>query len=215
MFLLNAFPKVQGAAGLLGLRYRAALLCLVGVNLLLAGCASGYRQNLFLNGGGYNESKIDDTTYLVSFNGNGYTSSDRVWNFWIYRCAELTKEKGYANFTLSQIPAKSSMIDAPEHASFAGDYADSGWGFVKVKGSTAPTTIYTPGTQITTWSSKAIVKMFNATPPAGSQYGYKAQSILDTLHSYVESDGKTQVPDKNTILRSATVVFSSRPVFGT
>jgi hypothetical protein len=211
MFALIAFPKSQILAGL---RYFVALLCVTAIGFLLAGCASGYRQNLILNGGGYNESRIDDTTYLVSFDGNGYTQSDRVWNFWIYRCAELTKEKGYTNFTLSKVPAKTSMIAAPQRVSLGGDYADSGWGFVKVKGST-PTYIYTPGTQITSWHSKGIVKMFNATPPDGAQYGYRAQTILDALHYYVESNGSTPAPDRITILRSATIVFNAKPGFGT
>ena len=54
----------------------------------LASCATGYQANGIT--GGYTEKKITDSAYVVSFGGNGFATKDRVYYFWMYRCAELT-----------------------------------------------------------------------------------------------------------------------------
>ncbi|MBF9263203.1 CC0125/CC1285 family lipoprotein [Paracidovorax cattleyae] len=63
--------------------------------------------------GGYIDEKIDETHYRVKFDGNGSTSADRVWNFWLYRCAELTKEKGYTH--TSRCASRTSPWPARAH----------------------------------------------------------------------------------------------------
>ena len=55
----------------------------------VSGCATGYGARDLT--GGYTDERIDDSHHVVRFNGNGYASADRVWYFWIYRCAEPTK----------------------------------------------------------------------------------------------------------------------------
>jgi hypothetical protein len=51
------------------------------VALTVGACATPYQKNFI--GGGYSDKKIDESTYVVSFNGNGYASKERVWYFWI------------------------------------------------------------------------------------------------------------------------------------
>jgi hypothetical protein len=71
---------------------------LVAVLIPLAGCATAYqRQNMT---GGYTDVGVADTTYRVRFKGNNYTSRDKVEQFLLYRCAQLTTQLGYDHFVL-------------------------------------------------------------------------------------------------------------------
>jgi len=62
--------------------------------LLLAGCATPYQKFNFLGGGGFQDKELEPDVYRVNFSANGYTSEDRVQICTVYRCAELTVEKG-------------------------------------------------------------------------------------------------------------------------
>ena len=63
--------------------------------LILSGCVSPYKRlagiSLF---GGFKDEELSSGIYRVSFYGNGYTSLDRARLCVMYRCAELTLEKG-------------------------------------------------------------------------------------------------------------------------
>ncbi len=72
----------------------AAALLLAG---MLSACGSTPYQPEGLTGG-YTDSKIDSTTWAVKFGGNGYSSMDEVFVFWLYRCAEITVREGYTHF---------------------------------------------------------------------------------------------------------------------
>ena len=67
-------------------------LTAVALAVLMTSCATPYMPNLLL-GGGYSDHRIDDNHYQVMFDGNGLATSDHVWYFWFYRCAELTKDR--------------------------------------------------------------------------------------------------------------------------
>lgn len=68
--------------------------------LSLAGCATGYGPKDAT--GGYSDEKLDESHYRVKFNGNGYASQERVWSFWIYRCAEITGQQGYRVLSIAE-----------------------------------------------------------------------------------------------------------------
>ena len=71
---------------------------LVAVLIPLAGCATAYyRENVT---GGYTDFHVADTTHRVRFKGNNYTSRDKVEQFLLYRCAEVTTQLGYDHFIL-------------------------------------------------------------------------------------------------------------------
>ena len=188
----------------------------LGLLLVLAAiatsCATGYGPAGMT--GGYRDSKIDDSTYLVSFDGNGYAQSEQVWSFWIYRCAELTKAKGYTNFTLALAPDKTGAVKLDFGARLAEAQRDNQPGFIKTSGHVRTTYIYIPGRTITTWHSKAIVKMFNDEPPQGVVTAISAQKILDQLHDYVQSGAKLPALNREAVTEQATVVVSFAPLRG-
>tara|TARA_Y100000768_G_scaffold311886_1_gene246520 strand:+ start:9083 stop:9529 length:447 start_codon:yes stop_codon:yes gene_type:complete len=85
------------------------LLILLSLLFLLTGCATAYQKEGF--GGGYNDMKMGEDLYRVSFKGNGYTGSDTVHKFFLRRCAELTLEQGFDYFsTVDQNSNSSSYI---------------------------------------------------------------------------------------------------------
>jgi hypothetical protein len=84
---------------------------LFAMAILTTGCATGYGPKGM--SGGYEDKQIDGNTYRVSFFGNGHTSGNTVWNYWIYRCAELTREKGFELFSLiSEKKGRSAIPDS-------------------------------------------------------------------------------------------------------
>jgi hypothetical protein len=61
-------------------------------------CSTPYQPKGSL--GGYSEEKITSNMYKVKFRGNQHTKIETVQNYLLYRCAELTKEKGFNYFTV-------------------------------------------------------------------------------------------------------------------
>jgi hypothetical protein len=64
----------------------------------LASCATSYQQESFT--GGFDVLELRPDVYRVSFQGNGYTTRESVQVYWLYRCAELAVEKGFAGFEI-------------------------------------------------------------------------------------------------------------------
>jgi hypothetical protein len=63
----------------------------------LAGCAAtSYEAGEFR---GYSEIRLSEDSYQVRFQGNSHTSYNRVSQFVLRRCAELTLEHGRRYFT--------------------------------------------------------------------------------------------------------------------
>lgn len=63
----------------------------------LAGCTAYQPMGAT---GGFKETQLSDTTFQVRVQGNGYTSRERVSQYLLRRCAELTLEHGKRYFTM-------------------------------------------------------------------------------------------------------------------
>ena len=69
--------------------------------LSLAGCATGYHSatNPLLGlTGGYWDQPGPGSLIKVGFSGNGYTEGEKVANYLLYRCAEVTRREGGSHF---------------------------------------------------------------------------------------------------------------------
>ncbi|EIL91270.1 CC0125/CC1285 family lipoprotein [Rhodanobacter spathiphylli] len=181
---------------------------LMAALLMLHGCATAYGKRGIT--GGYSEQKVDSSHYVVEFDGNGYASKDRVWYFWIYRCAELTRSNGYTYFSL----------EADDHLHNSGYAPDGDVGgrlvpavltdqddgrLVEVGG--AGGYIYIPGQTITTWHSRAMVSMYGDKLPERTVL-MKARSVLDLLVDYIRSDGKSDPPAREFIIDQAAYALA-------
>jgi len=70
------------------------------------GCATAYQREGF--SGGYSETQLGKNIFRVSFNGNGYTGSERASNLALLRAAEVTLENGFKYFILADSEKSSS-----------------------------------------------------------------------------------------------------------
>lgn len=72
---------------------------------LLAGCATTYQPNSLT--GGFQEVRLNETSYHISFIGNGYTPADRTQRFILRRAAELALENGFRWLRVSPVQTES------------------------------------------------------------------------------------------------------------
>jgi hypothetical protein len=69
--------------------------------LLMLGCATSYQKEGLLSGG-YSDVQLDESTYRVTFTGNGYSTKEDVENMLLYRAAEITDANGFDWFTVNE-----------------------------------------------------------------------------------------------------------------
>lgn len=66
--------------------------------LFLTGCATSYQPSSF--SGGYTDIALNKDTYLITFRGNGFTSSETTQGYALRRAAEIALNKGYNFFVV-------------------------------------------------------------------------------------------------------------------
>ena len=74
------------------------LISLITLLFLLINCSTPYQPKGVL--GGYSEERILDNLYRVEYEGNQHSKPEKVQNYLLYRCAELTQEMGYDYFAI-------------------------------------------------------------------------------------------------------------------
>jgi hypothetical protein len=174
---------------------RAATLAAIVVAMLSA-CASPYAP--YGATGGYTDRQIDDNTFEVSFKGNGKTPEAMVWNYWIYRCAEVTSKNGFRYFA--------QMAAAPK-TSWNGNATDAP--SMQKTRYVAPTYIYVPGgtTVVRTWRANAVIRTFKPPMPESVPYALDADVVMAMLKDYVSSGGSKPAPTKEELLQKAAVRY--------
>jgi hypothetical protein len=177
------------------------LCCVVVLALALSSCATTYQKSGIT--GGYSEKKLSDSAYTVSFSGNGYASRDRVYFFWIYRCAELTLEKGYSLYVIR--PNRPQARNAPPDATLqpALYTSDSGGEFVKTHGGGAVIVVPGVGSGATKWTYSATVLMYKKPLPQEVLWGVDAEQTMALLRPYVTSNGSIPPPSRDDLFRKA------------
>ncbi len=205
-------------------------LAALAVAVLVSGCATGYGPKSLA--GGYSDEKLNDSHYRVKFDGNGHASKDRVWGFWMHRCAELTLEKGYTHFMLKKPGEPLGAAPLPEHlaARIADELGLSPAGprsaayhandteapqRVLTAGGVTYIPIYIPATRITTFHTDAVVAMYKEPLPENVLV-LSAKSVLDVLGPYVKSNGTAELAAREDLFRRAAVMNRARSnyIFG-
>jgi hypothetical protein len=163
---------------------------------IVAGCTTAYGPESMT--GGYRERLIDDNTYIVSFFGNGHTPEQQVWNYWLYRCAELTLEKGYNYFDLEPSNDHAAFQDLPELA-----YQFTMLDQPENAPSLQPAYYYYY--TVTTYSSKAFVHMYNDPVPDAVTAPLYAEKVKELLQPYLDSKARINPPDRRVIFLRAGI----------
>jgi hypothetical protein len=108
------------------------LYCALLMVLTLAGCATSttYREDNFANrlvsgAGGFDDMRIGDGIYVVTFSANDTTTRTTMQTYWLYRCAELALANGYDGFEVSDDVRLSAHDDSrSETLAIARFYSD-------------------------------------------------------------------------------------------
>ena len=85
------------------LTFGAAFLSL----LIVSACAATSYRN------GYAEREVEPGIWLVKFRANGLTNEATIRDYWLYRCTQLTIEKGDDGFEILSPQAIGSRAPAP------------------------------------------------------------------------------------------------------
>ncbi len=91
---------------------------------LLALCLSACSATSYVprsSGDGYMEEEVGPNVWRVSFFGNGHTTGETVQTYWLYRCAELTRQHGFEGFEIIS-PLVLSERDPYEEIKVAGGH---------------------------------------------------------------------------------------------
>ncbi|SFQ03584.1 hypothetical protein [Variovorax sp. 770b2] len=189
------------------------VLAVIAVAGLLGACRTVYQPKGAT--GGYAEIRLTHNSYIVEFSGNGNTSKDAVWNYWLYRCAELAVQKNYSYFAVLPKASAAAPDDQqppvfrpaqnetnePEWIEPNGDGGQDGSGSAR-----APTYIFVPeggGRPITTWTSKATILMFKTSSEPGARYSLRASAVMEALKPFVTSRGRSATLSSEEIARRA------------
>ena len=76
--------------------------------VVLAGCATKYQSAGLA--GGFSETQLAPNVFRITFNGNGYTASERASDFALLRSAHLTLKGGYSYFVIVDERADTSTL---------------------------------------------------------------------------------------------------------
>lgn len=142
----------------------------------LISCTTGYHPLAF--NGGYEDLKLNNDTYRVSFRGNGYTDQEKVFQYALRRCAELTKKEGYQYFVIldTTYSSKKSTFKTPESSQSNATYT-GGYGYINENRNTE----YTGGNTFTTRKHQTamIIQMWHNLQPNS----FDANIVLNNFKS--------------------------------
>jgi hypothetical protein len=128
------------------------LLC-----LLLSSCATPTPYKAQWLTGGYSDIRYDKNTVKVSFRGNGYTSRETVEDYLLYRCAEITVERGYDYFVVLN------------------NHTGSEFNLLVTGSGGLPTHVTKRRTK---YGSTALIKMFKGKKPKNLPNAYNASEVI-------------------------------------
>jgi len=143
----------------------------------LTACATAYQPEGL--SGGFTETQLDKNVFRVSFQGNGYTRSDRAEEMALLRSAELTLNKGFTHFAI--IDGRSRT----DYSAFKTPTQSSTTGTISSYGNTSYLNAQTRTTGGQTFiaakpSSTNTIICFNGKPDSNSLV-YDAQFIFNSL----------------------------------
>lgn len=161
------------------------------ITLLIFGCATPYGRAGFM--GGYTDTQIDSNTVMVSYRGNAFTSQEKVESSLIYRCAEVTEERGFDYFIIvssSTTPIIGSYTTPGTYTSYSNTSANlypGGYGNYYGSATTSTQGYYQPGQTYQTRKvlSSATIKMFTGTKPPGMSGAYTAKDVISHMKTSI------------------------------
>jgi hypothetical protein len=147
----------------------------IAIAVMLCGCATPYGK--YGLAGGYTDVRIDENTFSISVDNNGYTSQQTTSMHALYRAAELTVENGFDYFIIATGASnpKSGVMALP--GSSTSNTTISGYG---PSASARTTTTYGPTMFVPVVFPNAamVIKSFRGTKPDNVSNAYDARTVM-------------------------------------
>ena len=164
-------------------RIRPKIGPLAAISLaLLGGClATPYQPDGI--GGGYSESRIDAATMMVDFRANSRTPHRLVESYLLYRCAQVTRDSGFAYF----VP-----LDSEGRANAFGRWAPSlNPSFNDLDG--GPSSYFPPGaiSYASDGAARVSIRMFRDPGKASDPVAYRAADVIAALAKVANGESET------------------------
>lgn len=147
---------------------------------LLAGCATTTPYQPLKSGQGYNEQRIEQNRYRVSFVGNSLTPRETVENYLLFRASELTLDSGYDYFVMSDSDTEARTRYTQTVSAYGGPYWGWGWGR---GGLGIGVSAASPSTD---YQAQAFVLMFKGKKPDDNIHAYDARAVRDSLQGLIK-----------------------------
>jgi hypothetical protein len=198
--------------------------------IFLASCADPVGQ--------FSQKQISSNQFEIQLAGNWNIPSDQIWINWIYRCAELTKAKGYVYFGLSDpsavrvrpsnsAPAPQALLNPsmrpigltsdvqPQIRSGVYRADDAVPHTLKVAGKGGGVVVVPVyggrGATVYSYHDDMVITMYSDPLPLEAEVVLRAQTIIDAYGPYVTSNGKATLADtKKDVIAQAQVVSPLR-----
>jgi hypothetical protein len=157
----------------MNLRHATAVI----LTVVLIGCSTPYQGQGFR--GGYSDTRIDSTTVLVSFKGNGYTGHEKVEVYLLRRCADVTIADGYDYFVIVDKNEEAAHSSIQTSGTYSSNTSATAFGTDNMAFGQAHTTgTFYPGQSIpyTKHRSEVMIKMFKGQKP-GDDRAYDAHEL--------------------------------------
>lgn len=199
------------------MKSRIAGMALLFVTVLLSGCLGPTPYQVRGATGGYQERSVGEDRWYVEFYGNGFTSRDTVFAYWLHRCAELTIEKGFDYFVmLSKTPpaTPAAALEIEGLPAAASEDAE----MMRAKGGGGGAVpIYIPGGGgggAVRWSARSVIQLHKGTP-GFDETAFVAKEVVAKLGPAVRQANQTGA---NVVLpaefRQTTPASASEPGAG-
>ena len=150
-----------------------AALCV----LFLAACAQPTPYQPATDGFGFSQQRIEENRFRINFSGNSVTPLPVVEDYMLYRAAEITVDRGYDYFEISD-------KDINKRTRYVATYVDPIGGYYWRRypryavGTGISTGTYRP---IDSYTSSANVVLFKGQKPADNPDAYDARDVIQRL----------------------------------
>ena len=145
--------------------------------LFISGCALNTQYQAQGFSGGYVDTQLNENTWRVVVNGNGFTKSNTVGDYALLRASELTLDNGYRYFIVgsSSQDKESNMVKWGGNSSRTTGQINNNGTFSSNTYNTSPTY-----SNVTKYENEIIFMMINE-GEQGDMFAYDAQLIFDSL----------------------------------
>lgn len=153
-------------------------LAAICIALTLSACATPYGKYGLL--GGFTDSRIDENTFSISVDTNGFTSQQTTSMQALYRAAELTVENGFDYFFIASGANNSTSMAMAMPGSSTSNTTVNAYGstaYARTTTTSTPTTVM----PVVFPNSTLIVKSFKGAKPEGVPNAYDAHSVMKYL----------------------------------